>query len=137
MEKNTSQSRRTRQADTCFVQTATIIPTFQQTWTRPVTVEIKQGHVVRNSKEGPIQSDIVSVQDTRNIWKKQSWTTQTMRLTPDNGASFVNDIAHKKGKMVCDGSFKFGRSSSAFLSISKENFIGTNIVPGRIEDCFV
>jgi len=68
--KKTPQSRRTRQADTCFVQTATIIPTFQKTWT-PVTVEIKQGHVVCNGKEGNIQSDIVSVQDTRNIWKKR------------------------------------------------------------------
>ena len=122
--KKTSQSRRTRQADTCFVQTATIIPTFQNAWT-PVTVEFKQGRVVRNGKEGNIQSDIVSEQDTRNIWKKQGWTTQTMRLPPDNGASFVSDIAHNKGKMVCDGSFKFGRSSLAFLSISKENFIGT------------
>ena len=57
-----------------------------------------------------------------------------MQLPPDNEASFVSDIATNKGKMVCDGSFKFGRSSSAFLSISTENFIGTNIVPGRIED---
>jgi len=99
-----------------------------------VTVEIKQGHVVRTGKEGNIQSDIISVQDTRNIWKKQGWTIRKMQLPPNNGASFVSDIANNNGKMVCDGSFKFGRSSLAFLSISKENFIGTNIVPGRIED---
>jgi len=57
-----------------------------------------------------------------------------MQLLRDSGASFVNDIANNNGKMVYDGSFKFGRSSSAFLSISENNFLGTNIVPGRIEN---
>ena len=97
--KNNSQSRTTRQADTCFVHTNTTIPTFQKTWS-PVTVEFKSGYIVRTGKEGELNLDVETAMDTRNIWKKQGWAICTMRLPTDNGASFVNDIANSNGKMV-------------------------------------
>jgi hypothetical protein len=52
------------------------------------------------------------------------------------GATFCQEIERNKGKMVCDGSYKKGRSTSAFITISETTNIikGTNVVPGRDED---
>jgi len=131
--KKNSQSRRTRQADTRFVHTNTTIPKFSKSMdSSDSRIQKRLRGTYWKRRKNTIRYRISN--GHQKHLEKQGWTTQTMRLPPDKGASFVNDIANNNGKMVCDGLFKFGRSSSAFLSISKEIFIGTNIVPGCIED---
>ena len=122
-----------RQIDTCFVHTNTTVPAYKKIWI-PVTVAFKSGYVMHTGNKGVVWINDEPVTDTRNIWKKQGWSIRTMCMPIDNGAGCVNDIESNNGKMVCNGSFKYGRSSSASLLISAHNFLGTNIVLGWIED---
>ena len=65
-------------------------------------------------------------------------------MSLDEGREFANDVRQNEGKIICDGSFKHGRSSAAFLPITRHTitqhaapltgFLGTNIVPGRSAD---
>ena len=57
-----------------------------------------------------------------------------MKLPDDGGIEFIHQLQQHTAKIICDGLFKWGKSSSAFLSIADDQIIGTNMVPGRKED---
>ena len=55
-------------------------------------------------------------------WKQCGWPIRTIDIKEDGGAEFAFSIQANNGRIVCDGSFKEGKSSSAFLSMTKMSF---------------
>jgi hypothetical protein len=124
--------RRTRRATHRFVSSESFLPTFQPSWI-PITVEY-DGNEVLTTGTGLIHTATIEEEETISIWKQQGWIIRRMDLPNDDGKGFSEDIRRNEGRVVCDGSYKYGRSSSAFIPITKNTFLGTNIVPGRTED---
>ena len=53
-------------------------------------------------------------------WQKYGWPTQKMVLPDDDGEEFTRHIQRGQGKSIFDGSFKNGKSSSAFKSMNDQ-----------------
>ena len=62
------------------------------------------------------ENDIPAIRD---VWQTQGWPIRTMRMPLDVGEEFANKIRQHKGKFLCEGSFKHGRLSTAFLLVTK------------------
>jgi hypothetical protein len=60
----------------------------------------------------------------------EDWAIRFLHCPVDCGKSFATDVSRNVGKMVCDGSFKEGQASSAFVTISEEEAKEGNILPG-------
>ena len=101
----------------------------------------KVGNKIRKTSSGKIK-DTKQIherpQSTREKqledWKQCGWPIRSIDIKEDGGAEFAFSIQANNGRIVCDGSFKDGKSSSAFLSMTKNVVRGTNIVPGRAQD---
>jgi len=66
---------------------------------------------------------------------EQIWlANQNHRHQDDGGEEFARTIQNNKGEIVCNGSYKDKKLSSAFVTITDEVVRGTNIVPGRGKD---
>jgi len=62
-----------------------------------------------------------------------SWVTRFVTQFDDEGESYAKTVQDNTGKIVCDGSFKNGVTSAAFVTISAVTVSGGNIVPGSRE----
>ncbi len=67
-------------------------------------------------------------------WEQYGWPTRHVTMAPDNGEEFATLLRRGEAKAICDGSYKQGYSSSAFLTMNKNTIQGNNIVPGRKQD---
>ena len=81
-----------------------------------------------------VQSEESQEEHTGFEWNKKGWPVRRVYIPEDDGAQFCQEIRNNRGKIVCDGSYKKGRSTSAFRSIGPSIIRGTNVVPGRNED---
>ena len=79
------------------------------------------------------QDDIQEESDIEFNWDEKGWPIRRIFIPDDNGKKFCEEVKNNNGKLVCDGSTKTGKSTSAFVSIGS-TIRGTNVVPGRSED---
>lgn len=61
------------------------------------------------------------------------WATRYVTQLDDEGESYAKTVQDNMGKIVCDGSFRNGVTSSAFVTISPVIVRGGNVVPGSRE----
>jgi hypothetical protein len=90
------------------------------------------GKTVRNRTND--RTDQTKREKQKKTWNKYGWPIRTIDIKDDGGEEFARTIQNNKGKIVCDGSFKDKKSSSAFVTITDKVVRGTNIVPGRGKD---
>ena len=101
----------------------------------PVTVDMVGARVILrgSSSINEITNEEIEEQDSYN-WEQYGWPTRNVTMAPDNGEEFAALIRRGEAKAICDGSYKQGYSSSAFLTMNTNSIHVSNIVPGRKQD---
>ena len=66
-------------------------------------------------------------------WNRYGWITKKINMK-GNGEELAEDVRSKKAKIVCDGSYKDGISTSCFITIGDNPIVGNNKIPGRKKD---
>lgn len=85
---------------------------------------------VRLMGKGVVESSRNIEMSNGVIDNDRDWSIRFLNLPKDNGESFALSVGECNGKAVCDGSFKEGAASSAFITMSGEETTGGNILPG-------
>jgi hypothetical protein len=94
----------------------------------PVDIKTNEGNIAQLINKGQLYER--EEEDGSNLTTERDWSNRYITLPPDGGESFAADVHSNEGKLVCDGSFKDGMASSAFITISDEEASGGNILPG-------
>lgn len=118
------------------IHTKTTNHTFQIDRERkPVDVLILDQNSIRVQAKGTLAVDHDSSLDEESIGQLGDfWATRYVNQFADDGQSYAQMVANNYGKIVCDGSFKDGITSAAFVTLSNTVASGGNIVPGS-KDC--
>ena len=67
-------------------------------------------------------------------WSQYGWVIGTIQINEDKVNAYSKDISASKGRIVCDGSFKHGVSTSALRTIGSNPVTAQNVVPGQKQD---
>jgi hypothetical protein len=67
-------------------------------------------------------------------WKNLGWMLPNITITPEAEKEFVEDIIKGTARMVSDGSYASGRSSSAFNTLTDTPITGSNPILGDSRD---
>ena len=124
--------RQTRAARQTFSLTPDVCPTLPEDAVPATVIQIRTQ--IKVSGLGTMVATLVQEIVEEYDWQKYGWPTRQIVMPDDAGEEFALQIQQGQGQAIRDGSYKTGRSSSAYKSMNTKAVKGYNIIPGRSDD---
>ena len=93
---------------------------------------------VSNEKEGKRfithRGEVITFEDNENGENNMGWILPLLESDDVSEERFAQQIIMGSATMVCDGSYKLGRSSASFTTVPEKAIRGSLTIPGKYSD---